>query len=228
MAVKIRLQRRGRKKKPFYHIVVADSRAPRDGRFIEKLGIYNPMTIPATVELDSDRALEWLMNGAQPTDTARAILKYRGVMYKKHLMRGVSKGAFSQEEADRIFTEWMQGKDAKIAKHVEATKTKVEKKRAEIFGKIKPVTVQAEEVAETAGEDATEPISGQVEEVAELVEDEVQDGAEAVVEQAEVVVKATEEKVEEVAEAVVEEVEEAVKAAEEKVEEVAEEKVEGG
>ena len=100
MAVKMRLQRKGRKKRPFYHIVVADARAPRDGRFIEKLGIYNPMTSPATIDLDRDRAFDWLQKGAQPTDTVRAILRFKGVLYKKHLMRGVKKGALTMEEAE--------------------------------------------------------------------------------------------------------------------------------
>ena len=93
MSVKIRLQRRGRKKAPFYHIVIADARAPRDGKFIQKIGTYNPMTVPATINLDREEAFDWLMKGAQPTDTARAILRYKGVMYRKHLQRGVSKGA---------------------------------------------------------------------------------------------------------------------------------------
>ena len=101
MPVKIRLQRRGRRKKPFYHIVVADARAPRDGKFIEKLGVYNPMTSPATIDIDRDRAFQWLLNGAQPTDTARAILRFKGVLYMKHLHRGVTKGAFSEEQAQR-------------------------------------------------------------------------------------------------------------------------------
>ena len=114
MPVKIRLQRRGRRKQPFYHIVVADGRAPRDGRFIEKIGIYNPMTAPATIDLDRDRAFDWLMKGAQPTDTARAILRFKGVMYKKHLMRGVAKGALTTEEADVKYQEWIDAKEAKV------------------------------------------------------------------------------------------------------------------
>ncbi len=118
MAVKIRLQRKGRKKRPFYHIVVADARAPRDGRFIEKLGTYNPMTSPATIDLDRDAAFEWLMKGAQPTDTARAILRFKGVLYKKHLDRGVQKGALSQEQADAKYQAWIEEKDAKIASRV--------------------------------------------------------------------------------------------------------------
>ncbi|MBK6623318.1 MAG: 30S ribosomal protein S16 [Saprospirales bacterium] len=91
MAVKIRLQRKGRKKTPFYHIVIADARAPRDGRFIEKLGTYNPMTKPATIEIDRDKAYDWLVKGAQPSDTVRAILRFKGVLFRKHLMRGVAK-----------------------------------------------------------------------------------------------------------------------------------------
>jgi small subunit ribosomal protein S16 len=115
MATKIRLQRHGRKKRAFYHIVVADSRAPRDGRFIEKIGTYNPITNPATIELDVNKATQWLLNGAEPTDTARAILSYKGAAYKKHLQVGVNKGAISQEEADKKFAAWMDEKDAKVA-----------------------------------------------------------------------------------------------------------------
>ena len=114
MSVKIRLQRRGRRKQPFYHIVVADARAPRDGKFIEKIGTYNPMTVPATIDLDRDRAFEWLQKGAQPTDTTRSILRFKGVLYKKHLMRGVSKGAMTPEEAEVKYQEWIAAKEAKI------------------------------------------------------------------------------------------------------------------
>ena len=103
MPVKIRLSRHGRKKAPFYHIVVADSRAPRDGRFIERVGSYNPITDPATIELNFDRALDWLQKGAQPTDTVRAILSYKGVLLKKHLLEGVKKGALTQEQAEEKF-----------------------------------------------------------------------------------------------------------------------------
>ncbi len=105
----------GRRKRPYYHIVVADSRAPRDGRFIERIGSYNPMTKPATIELDRDRAFDWLMKGAQPTDTARAILRFKGVLYRKHLQRGVKKGALTQEEADKKYKEWVEAKEARIA-----------------------------------------------------------------------------------------------------------------
>ena len=99
MAVRIRLQRMGRKKRPFYQIVVADSRSPRDGRFIDNLGSYNPMTKPATIDIDRDRAFDWISKGAQPTDTVRAILRFKGVYYRKHLMRGVAKGSMTEKEA---------------------------------------------------------------------------------------------------------------------------------
>ena len=114
MPTKIRLQRHGRKSYAFFHIVVADSRAPRDGKNIEKLGVYNPNTNPATIELDLDGALKWLENGAQPTDTCRAILSYKGVLYRKHLNGGVKKGAFTQEEADAKFEAWLNEKANKV------------------------------------------------------------------------------------------------------------------
>lgn len=112
MAVKIRLARRGRKQAPIYDIVVADARSPRDGRFIEKIGQYNPNSTPAGVSLKSDRALHWLMVGAQPTDTTRKILSVKGVMFQKHLQVGVNKGAITQEVADARFNEWQTAKEA--------------------------------------------------------------------------------------------------------------------
>jgi small subunit ribosomal protein S16 len=114
MAVKIRLARRGRKKAATYDIVVADARAPRDGRFIEKLGTYNPNVNPASINLDADRAFYWMMTGAQPTDTVRAMLSYRGVLYRRHLQLGVDKGAITQAVADERFTSWNTEKEAKI------------------------------------------------------------------------------------------------------------------
>ena len=111
MAVKIRLARRGKKGYAFYHIVVADARAPRDGKFIENIGSYNPNTNPATITLDFDKALDWLQKGAQPTDTCRAILSYKGVLYKKHLLGGVAKGAFSESDAEAKFNKWMSEKE---------------------------------------------------------------------------------------------------------------------
>ena len=123
MAVKIRLARKGRKKLAYYHVVVADSRSPRDGRYIEKIGLYNPLTDPATIELDFNKALDWLQNGAQPTDTCRAILSYKGVLIKKHLLEGVKKGAFDETEAERRFNEWMKQNEEKI----DSKKLKLEK-----------------------------------------------------------------------------------------------------
>jgi len=137
MAVKIRLQRRGRKKQPFYHIVIADARAPRDGRFIEKIGTYNPMTKPATIDLDRDKAYDWLMKGAQPTDTARAILRFKGVMYRKHLMRGVKKGALTQDQADEMYNKWVEAKESKIAARFEETKAEKDAWNKALSGKAK-------------------------------------------------------------------------------------------
>jgi small subunit ribosomal protein S16 len=114
MATKIRLQRHGKKGKPFFHIVAADARSKRDGKFIEKLGTYNPCTNPATIDLNLDRAFHWLTVGAQPTDTARAILSYKGVLYKNHLAKGVTKGALTQEQADAKFATWMEEKQGRI------------------------------------------------------------------------------------------------------------------
>jgi len=138
MATKIRLQRFGKKGKPFYHVVVADSRAPRDGKFIERLGSYNPNTNPATIELNFDKALDWLTKGAQPTDTARAILSYKGVLYKKHLLGGVKKGAFDEATADTRFQEWLTGKDAKIeGKKDNLSKSKEDLKKAALTAEAK-------------------------------------------------------------------------------------------
>jgi small subunit ribosomal protein S16 len=114
MPVKIRLQRHGKKAAAFFHIVIADGRAPRDGKFIEKIGTYNPTTNPATILIDNEKALTWLNNGAQPTDTCRAILSYKGIMFKKHLQGGVTKGALTQEQADAKFAKWVSDKDAKV------------------------------------------------------------------------------------------------------------------
>ncbi|MEI7500245.1 MAG: 30S ribosomal protein S16 [Bacteroidota bacterium] len=115
MPTKIRLQRRGKKGQAFYHIVIADGRAPRDGKFIERIGIYNPIAKPAEIELEFDKALDWLKKGAQPTDTVKAILAYKGVMYKNHLLKGVAKGAMTLEQADARFQTWLDEKHVKIS-----------------------------------------------------------------------------------------------------------------
>ena len=124
MPAKIRLQRHGKKGQPFYHIVVADSRAPRDGKFIEKLGTYNPLTNPAQINIKFDRALYWYSVGAQPTDTARSLLSKTGVMMKYHLMRGVQKGAMTEEQAEIKFQNWMKEKEARNANIVKADEEK--------------------------------------------------------------------------------------------------------
>lgn len=115
MPAKIRLQRFGKKRHAYFHLVIADSRAPRDGKFIERIGSYDPNTNPATIEIEFDKALDWLRKGAQPTDTVKAILSYKGVMYKNHLDKGVAKGAFTQEVADAKFEEWKKEKEEKLA-----------------------------------------------------------------------------------------------------------------
>lgn len=119
MAVKIRLARHGKKGKPFFHIVVADSRYSRNGRFIEKLGTYNPISNPAVIDLNIEKASEWLQKGATPTDTCRAILSYKGALYKNHLNNGVKKGALTQAQADAKFEKWMNEKTSKVQSKVD-------------------------------------------------------------------------------------------------------------
>jgi len=147
MPVKIRLARRGRKKRPYYHVVVADARAPRDGKYIENIGSYNPMTVPATIELDRDKAYDWLMKGAEPTDTARAILKFKGVYYKKHLMRGVNKGALSEDKANEMLQAWIDEKEAKVTNRREKTAQEREDFWKMVSGEIKPVAKAADKEA---------------------------------------------------------------------------------
>ena len=133
MATRIRLQRHGRKGRPIFTIVVADSRSKRDGKNIENLGQYNPNTNPATITLNFDRTLEWIMKGAIPSDTARAILKYKGVMMKKHLLKGVLKGALTEEQAEERFEKWMTDKAARIDKNIDSINSSESKKRSEIL-----------------------------------------------------------------------------------------------
>ncbi|MFN0216038.1 MAG: 30S ribosomal protein S16 [Saprospiraceae bacterium] len=152
MAVKIRLQRKGRKAAPFYHIVIADSRSPRDGKFIEKIGTYNPLTVPASIELDRARAFHWIGVGAQPTDTVNAILRFKGVLYQKHLQKGVAKGAFDQEKADEMLVKWIEEKEQRIEKQREDTKDAKKKFVAKVDGtakvKVKPAPVVEEAPAD--------------------------------------------------------------------------------
>lgn len=170
MAVKIRLARRGRKKLAKFDVIVADARAPRDGRFIEKIGTYDPLTNPATIDLNDDKAFQWLMNGAQPSDTVKAMLSYRGVMMRKHLQIGVAKGAVSQDEADRKLAQWKEAKTAKIqtkkdtltqakqtdVKARKVAETKIKEARAEaIKKKAQVVEAAATEPAAPAAEAET-------------------------------------------------------------------------
>ena len=159
--VKIRLARRGRRKLAMYDVVVADARAPRDGRFIEKLGTYNPLTVPAKIELNNDRAFHWLMQGAQPSDTVKAMLSYRGVMLKKHLQIGVIKGALTQEQADAKFGEWIKSKEEKIqAKSTQITQSKEAqaKARREAESKVREARAEAiRKKAEAAAAAAAKP-----------------------------------------------------------------------
>ncbi|MEY4928234.1 MAG: hypothetical protein RI894_2672 [Bacteroidota bacterium] len=148
MAVKIRLQRKGRKGAPFYHIVIADSRSPRDGKFIERIGSYNPMTSPATIELDNDKALEWIGNGAQPTETVDAILRFKGVKFRKHLQLGVKKGAITQESADDTWTKWNDEKTTKVEARREASKKAKVDFHVAVNGRAKAKPAAAEPAAE--------------------------------------------------------------------------------
>jgi small subunit ribosomal protein S16 len=153
MAVKIRLARRGRAKKPFYHIIVADSRAPRDGRFIEQIGSYNPLTQPATIEIDREKAFEWLQKGAQPTDTVRSILRFKGVMFRFHLQKGVRKGAFTQEEADKRYQEFISEKDSRIAKRFEAVRKAKDELQRKVAGTDLPIKIADIDVPKSSEEE---------------------------------------------------------------------------
>jgi small subunit ribosomal protein S16 len=188
MATKIRLQRHGKKGKPFYYIVVADARAPRDGRFIERLGSYNPNTNPATIDINFDKALDWVNDGAQPTDTCRAILSYKGIMYKKHLQGGIKKGALTDEQAEAKFMQWLDQKEGKItgkktdlvsakdaarkAALVAEAKKKEEKAAAIIAKNTPPVEEVEEEVAVAEAEEA--PVTETVVEETPAAEVEVE------------------------------------------------------
>ena len=201
MPAKIRLSRHGKTHSAFYHIVVADGRAPRDGRFIEKIGTYNPIANPAEIVLDFDKALDWIQKGAQPTDTAKAILSYKGVLYKNHLLKGVKKGAFTETEAEAKFQTWITEKEAKIA----ATQSGVDEKdradakarldaeievneaRAAEYAKIKAAAIDAKVKAAqaVAAEKAAQEAAEAAEKTAEAIET-----PEAVEEKAEVVEEA--------------------------------------
>jgi small subunit ribosomal protein S16 len=173
MAVKIRLARRGRKKKAIYDIVVADARAPRDGRFIEKLGIYNPGTNPASIVLEADKAVDWLLKGAQPTDTARSILQHEGVLLKKHLQVGVNKGAITQEVADARFEDWKGSKTDRKSTAADSLSAKQESaKLAKLDAERKVSEARAEAIAKKNTPPAPEVVEEEAP-VAEVADEEV-------------------------------------------------------
>lgn len=184
MPTRIRLQRKGKKNRPYYHIVVADSRSPRDGKYIERLGAYDPNQNPAFVEIDPVKALAWLEQGAQPSDTCRAILSYRGILYRNHLNNGVKKGAMDQAEADRRFDAWLSEKDAKIeskrtglgeaavkavAERIEAETKKAKEMAAALSAKLMAATAEAAEVVAEAASEVADAAAEVVAEVAEAV-----------------------------------------------------------
>ena len=192
MATKIRLQRHGKKGKPFYYIVVADARAPRDGRFIERLGSYNPNTNPATIDINFDKAFSWINNGAQPTDTCRAILSHNGLLYKKHLQGGVKKGALTQEQADAKFAEWTNQKQGLIdTKKAGLSSAKDEARKAALLAEA--AKKEAKAAAILAKNTPVEEVA-EVEEEAPVAEAEVEEApvAEAATEDAPAAEAATE------------------------------------
>jgi small subunit ribosomal protein S16 len=187
MPTKIRLQRRGKKGQAFYHIVIADGRAPRDGKFIERIGIYNPVSKPAEIELNFDKALDWIRKGATPTDTVKAILAYKGVMYKNHLLKGVQKGAMTQEQAEAKFLAWVQEKELKISskrKEQELSLKDARKQQLEAETKKNEAIAQAiakklakakdEQAAVVAEEAAVEETAAEVTEAAPEAEETTQ------------------------------------------------------
>ncbi len=192
MAVRIRLARRGKKNYAFFNIVVADSRAPRDGRFIEQLGTYNPNTNPATIELNSERALKWLMDGAQPSETCRRILSYKGVLLRKHLLEGVKKGALTEEQVEERWNAWKEEKDLKISKQrTEVENSRREARKSAIEAEAKVNQARAEELAKRLQEEedalrkAEEEAAAakKAEEDAKKAEEEAKEAEEAPVEE---------------------------------------------
>jgi len=168
MSVKIRLQRFGRKQAAYYHIVVADARAPRDGKFIERIGEYNPNTNPASINLNVEKAVKWLENGAQPTDTCRAILSYKGAMLKLHLNKGVTKGALTQEQADAKYTKWLEEKNNKVNSKSTGLLSKAEaEKKARLDQEIKVNAERARKIAEKQSALSAEVTAEATEAVAE-------------------------------------------------------------
>ncbi len=213
MPVKMRLARHGRKRYAYYHIVIADSRAPRDGRYIERIGTYNPNSNPATIDLDFDKAYDWLVKGAQPTDTVRAILSYKGVLYKKHLMGGVKKGAFDEAEAEKRLDNWLTEKEAKIQAKIDRLAGEAEAEfKKQLQAEVKVNEEKAKAIAARNAELAAEVKAAKEAELAEAAEEEVvaEVAEEAVAESVETVEEKVEETAEDKTEEVVSETEEEV------------------
>ncbi len=186
MPVKIRLQRHGKKGKPFYWVVAADSRSKRDGRSLEKLGTYNPNTNPASIDLDVDAAVKWLQNGAQPTDTARAILSYKGALLKNHLLGGVRKGALTEEQAEAKFAAWLEEKSGKISDKASAIAKAKEDARAKQLEAEKEVNAKRKADAEEAENEAirAEADAKAAEEAAAKAEEAVEEEAPQTIDEA--------------------------------------------
>jgi small subunit ribosomal protein S16 len=186
MPVKIRLQRHGKKGKPFYWVVAADARAKRDGKFLAKLGTYNPNTNPATINLDVDGAVKWLENGAQPTDTARAILSYKGALYKHHLNGGIKKGALTQEQAEAKFNAWLEEKASKVqakADGLSEAKADARAKALEAEKAVNEARIAAAAPVEEVIEETTEASTVETAETAEEPTAEIAEATEAVAEE---------------------------------------------
>jgi small subunit ribosomal protein S16 len=175
MATRIRLQRHGKKNKAFFHLVAADSRAKRDGKFIEKLGTYNPNTNPATIDINFERTLSWVQNGAEMSDTARAILSYKGILYKNHLINGIKKGALTAEQVETKFNEWLAFKDSKITGKKDSLSKKADQDKADrLKAEIAVNEAKAKEVEakNTVVEEVEETVSESVESVEEVIAEE--------------------------------------------------------
>lgn len=177
MAVRLRLARHGRKRQPYYYIVAADQKSPRDGRFIERIGSYNPNTNPATIELDFDKALDWYCKGAQPSDTVKRILSYKGILMKKHLLDGVKKGAFDEAEAEKRFNDWLSSKSSKINQKIDnLSKEKSDLEKARLEAEEKVNKARAEAIAKKYAAETAEP-EAETEENTENVEETISEQA---------------------------------------------------
>jgi len=187
MPARIRLQRYGKKGKPFYHIVIADGRAPRDGKYIENIGTYNPLTTPATINLNFDKAIQWLKNGASPSDTVKAILSYKGVMYKYHLLKGVAKNALTPEQAEAKFNGWLAEKEERIQNKIKAKELALKDAKKKAFNKEAEVNAarESEQMAKLAklAEKEAKAASKEAEEIAPEVVETIETATDAVVEE---------------------------------------------